>query len=60
MLRERERRVLELRYGLTGEEPCSPTEVARRFNVSRGRIRQIEAQSLSKLERHTATLWLHE
>jgi RNA polymerase primary sigma factor len=50
-LNERERRVLELRYGLAGEEPCSATEVSRRFNVSRERIRQIESRSLSKLER---------
>ena len=50
-LNERERRVLELRYGLCGEEPCSATEVSRRFNVSRERIRQIESRSLSKLER---------
>ncbi|MDP2713115.1 MAG: sigma-70 family RNA polymerase sigma factor [Solirubrobacteraceae bacterium] len=49
-LNERERRVLELRYGLAGEEPCSATEVSRRFNVSRERIRQIESRSLSKLE----------
>src|SRR5688500_16849464 len=41
-LNERERRVLELRYGLCGEEPCTATEVSRRFNVSRERIRQIE------------------
>jgi RNA polymerase primary sigma factor len=43
--------VLELRYGLFGEEPCTATEVSRRFNVSRERIRQIESRSLSKLER---------
>ena len=50
-LNGRERRVLELRYGLAGEEPCTATEVSRRFNVSRERIRQIESRSLSKLER---------
>ena len=50
-LNERERRVLELRYGLGGEEACSATEVSRRFNVSRERIRQIESRSLSKLQR---------
>ena len=53
-LNERERRVLELRYGLCGEEPCTATEVSRRFNVSRERIRQIESRSLSKLERLAA------
>ena len=59
-LNERERRVLELRYGLDGEEPCSATEVSRRFNVSRERIRQIESRSLSKLERLPGTRALRE
>jgi RNA polymerase primary sigma factor len=59
-LNDRERRVLELRYGLNGEQPCSSTEIARRFNLSRERIRQIESRSLSKLERITQALQLHE
>ncbi len=46
----RERRVLELRYGLGGERPRTLDEVARRFNVTRERIRQIENQSLKKLQ----------
>jgi RNA polymerase primary sigma factor len=46
----RERRVLELRYGLGGERPCTLDEVGRRFNVTRERIRQIENQSLRKLQ----------
>jgi RNA polymerase primary sigma factor len=45
----RERRVLELRYGLDGEHPCTLDEVGRTFNVTRERIRQIENQSLRKL-----------
>ncbi len=45
----RERRVLELRYGLNGEHPCTLDEVGRTFNVTRERIRQIENQSLKKL-----------
>src|SRR6266498_2518989 len=45
----RERRVLELRYGLNGEHPCTLDEVGRAFNVTRERIRQIENQSLKKL-----------
>jgi RNA polymerase primary sigma factor len=59
-LNDRERRVLELRYGLNGEEPCTPTEIARRFNLSRERIRQIESHSLSKLECLTLALELRE
>ena len=46
----RERRVLELRYGLGGEHPRSLEEVGRTFNVTRERIRQIENQSLKKLQ----------
>ena len=48
-LGERERRVLELRYGLDGGQPHTLDEVGRTFNVTRERIRQIENQSLKKL-----------
>jgi RNA polymerase primary sigma factor len=46
----RERRVLQLRYGLGGEHPRTLDEVGRTFNVTRERIRQIENQSLKKLQ----------
>ncbi len=46
----RERRVLELRYGLGGEHPRTLDEVGRTFNVTRERIRQIENHSLKKLQ----------
>jgi RNA polymerase primary sigma factor len=49
-LSQRERRVLELRYGLGGEHPRTLDEVGRTFNVTRERIRQIENQSLKKLQ----------
>jgi RNA polymerase primary sigma factor len=45
----RERRVLELRYGLDGEHPRTLEEIGRTFDVSRERIRQIEKESLTKL-----------
>jgi RNA polymerase primary sigma factor len=48
-LSHRERRVLELRYGLDGKHPRTLDEVGRTFNVTRERIRQIENQSLKKL-----------
>jgi RNA polymerase primary sigma factor len=48
-LSARERRVLELRYGLGGQTPQTLDEVGRVFNVTRERIRQIENQSLKKL-----------
>jgi RNA polymerase primary sigma factor len=50
LLSTRERRVLELRYGLNGEQPCTLDEVGRAFNVTRERVRQIENQSLRKLQ----------
>jgi len=49
----RQRRVLELRYGLGGEHPRTLDEVGRTFNVTRERIRQIESQSLKTLQRLT-------
>ena len=42
-------RVLELRYGLDGQQPRTLDEVGRAFNVTRERIRQIEHQGLKKL-----------
>jgi RNA polymerase primary sigma factor len=54
-LSHRERRVLELRYGLAGEQPRTLDEVGRAFNVTRERIRQIENQSLKKLRALAAT-----
>ncbi|MBD0316900.1 MAG: sigma-70 family RNA polymerase sigma factor [Thermoleophilia bacterium] len=50
MLSYRERRILELRYGLAGEQPRTLDEVGRAFNVTRERVRQIESQSLRKLQ----------
>ena len=41
--------MLELRYGLDGQQPRTLDEVGRAFNVTRERIRQIEHQSLKKL-----------
>jgi RNA polymerase primary sigma factor len=46
----RERKVLELRFGLKGEEPRTLAQVSSRFEVSRERIRQIEARALEKLK----------
>src|SRR5438067_98364 len=48
-LSSRERRVLELRYGLDGQAPATLDEVGKLFSVTRERIRQIEKRSLNKL-----------
>ena len=49
-LPDRERRVIELRFGLLGEQPRTLEEVGRAFGVTRERIRQIENNTLKKLE----------
>jgi RNA polymerase primary sigma factor len=49
-LPERERQVLELRYGLRGHEPLTLEEVGQAFGVTRERIRQIENNTLKKLK----------
>jgi len=48
-LNPREREILSLRFGLEGDRPLTLDEVGRRFNVTRERIRQIEAKALTKL-----------
>jgi RNA polymerase primary sigma factor len=50
-LPERERQVIELRYGLSGMEPLTLEEVGRAFGVTRERIRQIENNTLKKMKR---------
>ena len=42
--------MLELRYGLGNEHARTLDEIARTFNVTRERIREIESQSLKKLQ----------
>ena len=48
-LKERERQVIELRFGLKDGHPRTLEEVGKEFNVTRERIRQIEAKALRKL-----------
>jgi RNA polymerase primary sigma factor len=50
-LTERERQVIELRYGLTGQEPLTLEQVGNTFGVTRERVRQIETNTLRKLKR---------
>jgi RNA polymerase primary sigma factor len=51
-LGERERRVVQLRYGLVDGRPRTLEEIGRLFGVTRERIRQIESKTLGKLRDH--------
>jgi RNA polymerase primary sigma factor len=46
----REREVLEMRYGITGDRVRTLDEVGRAFNITRERVRQIESRTLKKLQ----------
>ncbi len=48
----RERKVIELRFGLWGEQPRTLEEVGERFGVTRERIRQVEAKTLNRLKNY--------
>jgi len=50
-LPERERRVLELRFGLTDDQPKTLREIGEIMELSRERVRQIESRALNKLRR---------
>ncbi len=60
ILTERERQVLELRFGLTDGKDHTLEEVSRYFSVTRERIRQIEAKALRKLRHPTRSKNLKE
>ncbi|MFG1806231.1 sigma-70 family RNA polymerase sigma factor [Streptomyces sp. NPDC049040] len=51
-LGERERKVVQLRYGLADGRPRTLEEIGRLFGVTRERIRQIESKTLGKLRDH--------
>ena len=53
-LDEREREILKLRFGLDRGEPRTLEEVGEHFNLTRERIRQIEARAMTKL-RHPSS-----
>lgn len=59
-LNERERQVLELRFGLIDGKDHTLEEVSRYFNVTRERIRQIEAKALRKLRNPTKSKQLKD
>ena len=58
-LSERERQVLELRFGLSDGSPRTLEEVGTQFRVTRERVRQIEAKALRKMRHPTRIRLLH-
>jgi RNA polymerase primary sigma factor len=59
-LDDRERRIIEMRFGLLGGEPGTLEEVGRAFGVTRERIRQIESKTLCKLRHPSRAQQLRE
>ena len=55
MLTHRERKIIELRFGLKGEHPRTLEEVGQEFSLTRERIRQIEVKTLAKLTSYRDT-----
>jgi RNA polymerase primary sigma factor len=60
VLTERERQVLEMRFGLLDGKDYTLEEVGKYFNVTRERIRQIEAKALRKLRHPTRSRHLRD
>jgi len=50
-LGDRERRVIELRYGISGDDPLTLVEIGKFIGVTRERVRQIEIAAIEKLRR---------
>ena len=59
-LSDREKKILEMRFGLNGTKSHTLEEVGLEFAVTRERIRQIEAKALLKLRKHKDSKKLHE
>lgn len=59
-LSEREQKILKLRFGLEDGRSHTLEEVGQEFNVTRERIRQIEAKALAKLRKHKDAKKLHD
>ena len=59
-LTDREQKIIKLRFGIGGGRPHTLEEVGSEFDVTRERIRQIEAKALAKLRKNKETKKLHE
>lgn len=59
-LKEREREVIILRFGLEDGRPRTLDEVGKVFHVTRERIRQIEAKALKRLQNPTRSKYIRD
>ncbi len=59
-LTEREMRIIQLRYGLMGEGPCTLQETGRLLGITRERVRQIQEKAIAKLRNLTEIEDLHD
>jgi RNA polymerase primary sigma factor len=53
-LNPKEERILRLRFGIGNDQPCSLEEIAKEYDVTRERIRQIETRAIKKLREPAA------
>ena len=60
MLTSRQQQVLRLRYGMTGDEPCSLEQIAKRLSISKERVRQVEHEAIAKLKKIGADFGLED
>ena len=49
ILKERERKIIELRFGLNGKEPKTQNEIAKNMGISRSYVSRIETKAIGKL-----------
>lgn len=60
MLTSRQQQVMRLRYGMTGDEPCSLEQIAKKLSVSKERVRQVEHEAIAKLKKIGADFGLED
>lgn len=59
-LSARERQIMELYFGLNGEEPLTLEDIGKRIGLTRERIRQIKEQAIQRLRHHTRSKYLED
>lgn len=58
-LPQRERRIIEMRYGLGAENPATLEDIGHRFGISRERVRQLQNVALKRLKARQSIDWAH-